>query len=317
MKTLMTLLKREFWEHKKTFFYLPLVIMALSTFFLIAGIGSLQILGDDLMVGGHVEINSRTADTDDQQVYERSSTPLDVIFGEKLAEFELLSSADKENALNIAYLSFISPLATVLWAVIFMYFLTCLYDDRKDRSILFWKSMPVSDTMTVVSKLLTGLVVLPVIFFVAMLVLQVILMLASVLFATGYGIDVWQTLIAPANLIGRWFSMAAFLVFLALWCLPLFAWVMLVSSWAKSVPLAWVVGIPVVVVIFEQVFFRSDMVTGYIGRHVFPGGMMSRLAEGVTGVYSSLMNVEFLVSLVLATVMLAGAVYFRSKADEL
>jgi ABC-2 type transport system permease protein len=317
MKTLMTLLKREFWEHKKTFFYLPLVIMALSTFFLIAGMGSLQILGDDLMVGGHVELNSRTADTDDQQVYEHSSMPLGAIFGEKLAEFDLLSLADKENALNIAYLSFISPLATVLWAVIFMYFLTCLYDDRKDRSILFWKSMPVSDTMTVVSKLLTGLVVLPVIFFVAMLVLQVILMLASVLFATGYGIDVWQTLIAPANLIGRWFSMAAFLVFLALWCLPLFAWVMLVSSWAKSVPLAWVVGIPVVVVVFEQVFFRSDMVTGYIGRHVFPGGMMSRLAEGVVSVYSSLMNVEFLVSLVLATVMLAGAVYFRSKADEL
>jgi len=138
-----------------------------------------------------------------------------------------------------------------------------------------------------------------------------------VLFALGYPIDAWDALVAPANLVGRWFSMAAFLIFLTLWCLPFFAWVILVSSWAKSVPLAWVIGVPVVVGVFERVFFRSDMVAGYISRHVFPGGMMARLAEGVTSVYGSLMNLEFLLSLVLAAVMLSGAVYFRSKADEL
>jgi len=317
MKALTTLLRREFWEHRKTFFYLPLVIMAFCTFFLIAGMGSLQILGDDLMVDGHLEVNQSTPELNDRDVYEYSSVPLEALFGDQLAKFSLLSVAEKENVLNIAYLTFITPLVPVLWVVIFMYFLTCLYDDRKDRSILFWKSMPVSDTMTVVSKLLTGLVVLPSIFFAAMLILQLILLLASALFALGYPVDVWDTLIAPANLVGRWFSMAAFLVFVTLWCLPLFAWVILVSSWAKSVPLAWVVGVPVVIVIFEQVFFRSDTVTEFIGRHIFPGGMMSRLAEGVSSVYSSLMNAEFLVSLVMAAAMLAGAVYFRSKADEL
>jgi ABC-2 type transport system permease protein len=317
MNILKTLLKREFWEHRKTFFYLPLVIMAFCTFFLVAGIGSLQILGDDLMVDGHVGISQTTANTDNQQMYDYSSAPLESLFSDRLAHFGLMTLAEKEKVLNIAYLGFISPLASVLWVVIFMYFLTCLYDDRKDRSILFWKSMPVSDTMTIVSKLLTGLVVLPVIFFAGMLVLQLILLLASVLFALGYPIDAWDALVAPANLVGRWFSMAAFLIFLTLWCLPFFAWVILVSSWSKSVPLAWVIGIPTVVVIFEQVFFRSNIVTGYIGRHIFPGGMMSRLAEGVTSVYASLMNVEFLVSLVLAALMLTGAVYFRSKADEL
>jgi ABC-2 type transport system permease protein len=317
MKILTTLLKREFGEHRKTFLYLPLMIMALCTFFLVAGISSLQIFGADLIVEGHVEMSETTARTDNREVYDYSSAPLESLFGDQLAQFGLLTLADKEKVLDVAYLTFISPLAPVLWVVIFMYFLLCLYDDRKDRSILFWKSMPVSDTMTVVSKLLTGLVVLPIIFFAAMLVLQLILLVASVLFALGYPIDVWEALVAPAHLVGRWFSMAAFLAFVTLWCLPFFAWVILVSSWAKSLPLAWVIGVPVVVVIFEQVFFGSDLVTGYIGRHVFPGGMMSRLAEGVTSVYASLMNVEFLVSLVLAAVMLSGAVYFRSKADEL
>ncbi|MFT4633352.1 MAG: ABC-2 type transport system permease protein [Candidatus Pseudothioglobus sp.] len=317
MKVLKILLKREFWEHRKTFFYLPLVIMAFCTFFLFAGIGSLQILGDDLMIDGHAEMSETTENSTDQQVYEYSSVPVGALFGEQLAQFGVLPFSDKEKVLNMAYFTFVSPLAPVLWGVIFMYFLTCLYDDRKDRSILFWKSLPVSDTMTVLSKLLTGLVVLPVIFFVAMLMLQLILLLASVLFALGYPIDTWEALVAPANIVGRWFSMAAFLGFVTLWCLPFFAWVILISSWAKSVPLAWVIGGPVVVVIFEQVFFRSDIVTGYIGRHIFPGDMMSRLAEGVTNVYGSLMNLEFLVSIVLAAAMLSGAVYFRSKADEL
>ena len=35
------------------------------------------------------------------------------------------------------------------------------YDERKDRSVLFWKSLPVSDRDTVLSKAVSALVVAP------------------------------------------------------------------------------------------------------------------------------------------------------------
>ena len=57
MNMLPILLKREFWEHRKTFFYLPLIILVLSAFFLIAVVGSVQIAGGDIIVSGSVQMN--------------------------------------------------------------------------------------------------------------------------------------------------------------------------------------------------------------------------------------------------------------------
>ena len=158
MNMLAILLKREFWEHRKTFFYLPLIILALLTFFLIAVVGSVQIAGSDIIVSGSVQINEEGLHHR-SETNEYSNMPVNALFGEQISQFALLAEDQRERMLNSAYLLIATPLVPVLWVVVFMYFLTCLYDERKDRSILFWKSMPVSDAMTVIAKLLTGLVV--------------------------------------------------------------------------------------------------------------------------------------------------------------
>lgn len=177
--------------------------------------------------------------------------------------------------------------------------------------------MPVSDAMTVIAKLLTGLVVVPAIYFMAMMLLQLILFLTTVVVALGYSVDTWQTFVAPAHIMTRWLQMTAFFLFLASWCLPFFAWIIFVSSWARSVPLAWVIGIPIVLVMLEALFTQGEWVRAFIKEHSFPGGLITRLSGGVSDMFQQLLSIEFLVSLVLAALLLYGAVYFRGKADEL
>ena len=67
--------------------------------------------------------------------------------------------------------AFLTAVAATFFAVMSIYaawyLLDCLYADRKDRSVLFWKSLPISDTTTVLSKLGTALIVIPLVYFVA------------------------------------------------------------------------------------------------------------------------------------------------------
>ncbi|MEJ6682483.1 MAG: hypothetical protein QNL96_00750 [SAR86 cluster bacterium] len=316
MNMLPILLKREFWEHRKTFFYLPLIILVLLTFFLIAAVGLVQIAGSDMIVSGSIQMNEEGLHHR-SETNEYSNVPVSALFGEQVSQFALLPDEQRERMLNSVYLLIATPLVPVLWVVVFMYFLTCLYDERKDRSILFWKSMPVSDAMTVIAKLLTGLVVVPAIYFMAMMALQLILFLTTVVVALGYSVDTWQTFVAPAHIITRWLQMTAFFVFVACWCLPFFAWIVFVSSWARSIPLVWVIGIPIVLVMLEALFTQGEWVRVFIKEHSFPGGLISRLSGGVSDMFQQFLSIEFLVSLVLAALLVYGAVYFRGKADEL
>ena len=135
----------------------------------------------------------------------------------------------------------------------FFYLLDALHGERKDRSVLFWKSMPVSDTTTVLSKLFTGAgQSAPAIVIAVTIVTQiVVLLLASVILMIGGATRaaIWGNL--------QLFQVTIALVYgqiaSALWYAPMAAWLLFVSSWAKRVPILWAVLTPVAVVLFERV----------------------------------------------------------------
>ena len=116
------------------------------------------------------------------------------------------------------------------------YSLDTLYGERRDRSILFWKSMPVSDLTTVLSKLAIPLVVIPVLSFAIALVTQFIMLLLASTVLLGSG----------ANIAALWtqqsflrFSLELFYHMLTvhgLWYAPLYAWLLLVSATAPRAP---------------------------------------------------------------------------------
>src|SRR5262249_34417013 len=59
------------------------------------------------------------------------------------------------------------------------YCLDALHGERRDRSILFWKSLPVSDRTTVLSKLIVPALILPAIAFALTVVVQFLMLMWS------------------------------------------------------------------------------------------------------------------------------------------
>lgn len=148
------------------------------------------------------------------------------------------------------------PFMIISLLVQLYYFLTCLFDERRDLSIYFWRSMPVSDALTVGVKLLTGSFVIPAVFLLAAtgaLVLTLILaVIACIFLAVGYDISIWHVwghLDIFSSLALVWVN----IIPLVLWLFPVFAWLMLASMFANKAPFLWAI-LPVVVVILLEVF---------------------------------------------------------------
>jgi ABC-2 type transport system permease protein len=148
------------------------------------------------------------------------------------------------------------------------YCLDALHSERRDRSILFWKSLPVSDRTTVLAKAIIPLVVLPLIIFGIIVALQWILFSLSVLvlLATGAGAATfWKQL--PL------FQMQLVLLYgltvIALWHAPVYAWLLLVSGWARRATVLWAVLPLVAIGVFEKIAFRTSYFGSLIKDRVF------------------------------------------------
>jgi ABC-2 type transport system permease protein len=136
------------------------------------------------------------------------------------------------------------------------YCLDALHGERRDRSILFWKSLPVSDLTTVLSKASIPLLVLPLLIFVIVVALQLIMLLASsaVLLLSGAG----AATLARLPLIQLELGVLYGLTVLALWHAPLYGWLLLVSGWARRATFLWVVLPPAAIAIFETIAFHTS-----------------------------------------------------------
>lgn len=144
MNTMKWLLRREFWEHKGGFVWAPLIAAAI----MVVLVGGLVGYG---VASGKMHGDSISVRVNGEEVHNTSIAK--VITPEKRADMASLAANN--------YIATGAPIFFVLPIVGLFYCLGALYDDRRDRSILFWKSLPISDTDTVLSKLATVLVVAP------------------------------------------------------------------------------------------------------------------------------------------------------------
>ncbi len=137
------------------------------------------------------------------------------------------------------------------------YLVDCLYADRKDRSVLFWKSLPISDTATVLSKLATALIVLPLVYFLAAdITTLLIAFVISVRARAAIGGALWQADV--------WLQLQVMWIYLivtvGIWYLPLAAWLMLISAWAKRAVTLWAILPPVAAYWAEHALFGTNFV---------------------------------------------------------
>jgi ABC-2 type transport system permease protein len=134
------------------------------------------------------------------------------------------------------------------------YLLDCLYSDRKDRSVLFWKSLPISDTATVLAKLFTGLIAIPLVYFIAADISTLLMaFIVSVRARSTFGSALWQP--------DLWLQLQALWLYLivttAIWYLPFAGWLVVVSAWAKRAVMLWSILPPLAAYLLERWFFGT------------------------------------------------------------
>ena len=171
-----------------------------------------------------------------------------VLFGFGITAFDLprrrlnalaLESARQRAAIEMPYDAAAMMIMFTVFIVGIFYCLDALHGERRDRSILFWKSLPVSDLTSVLSKAIVPLAILPLLTFVIVLATQFIMLLIStaVLLPSGLAGTTWQLLPWPRLSLMLLYG----LVTSALWEAPVFAWLLLVSSWARRATFLWAV----------------------------------------------------------------------------
>lgn len=238
--------------------------------------------------------------------------------------------ASRQGALAVSLVAMSAPLYITMGFVVFFYLLDSLYTERRDRSILFWKSLPVSDTTTVLSKLLVALVLVPIgVFLVGVITDLVVAAIVEIRLATLDAGSIWDTVVWLKVRL----SMLMGLVILALWYAPVVAWLLLVSAWARRNVFLWAVLPPLVAMLLERFIFETHYVAAWLGYRL--GGVSKHfLAENdfsslwkdgqlsnehltvMVGGLRALANVDLWLGVVAAAAFVLVAVQIRRYRDD-
>ena len=204
------------------------------------------------------------------------------------------------------------------------YCLEALYGERRDRSILFWKSLPVSDLTTVLSKVAIPLVVLPLLTFAITIATQLTMLLLSSVILLGSGLSV-ATLWSHSSFLHVSLMLLYHIVTVhGLWYAPFYGWLLLVSAWALRAPFLWAFLPPFVICGVEKIAFDTSYVLTMLGQRLMgpqastppPGGaMMDVMAALTPAQFFSLPGLW--IGLAIAVVFLAGAVRLRRYREPI
>jgi ABC-2 type transport system permease protein len=307
MHKLLIQLKREFWECRSSFVKTPMVT---------AGI----LMG--LLLLGVVPWHSKISGVMQQH---KEANPLEFKMGSQVFnELGQQQSITTEAGYLVHGLATVyTVFAIILLLVLMFYFVDTLYSDRRDQSILFWKSMPVSEHSTILTKLAAGIAGAPLFYAVAALATGA-LFLAVFLFYAGFlwnipvpgmGATVLAFFKSSLGLVLGWWL-------LVLWYLPLFCWLLISSAFARKSPFLLALGAPLAVAVLEKwvlgshnIFsiIKNQIVAGFYNFQVLlhgPGAVFEQLG-------STLASFQLWIGLLLSAALLAGCTWLRKNRWEI
>jgi ABC-2 type transport system permease protein len=241
-----------------------------------------------------------------------------------LQGIETLAPARQVRAVILPFGLGASVILLTAWIVGMFYCLDALNAERRDRSILFWKSMPVSDRTTVLAKAAIPLAVLPLVAFAVALATQVVMLVvgSAVLAAKGMSLATpWTYVPWVQTTLAQLYGMATH----ALWFAPIFGWLLLVSAWAKRHPFLWAFMPFFAAMVLEKIAFGTQYVWFLIGYRI-TGGMRAFKGDATKDTITQLSQLDPLaffalpglwLGLVFAAVCLAAAVRLRRRREPI
>lgn len=233
MKNVLMLMRREVWEHR-SLWTAPVAVAILIL--IIALLGGVHVGSDDF----NWTFQDEGARHDMRQFVPPEDVRVGIIAG-------MLSM------LTVVQL-------VVIGIVVFFYLLDALYTERRDRSILFWKSLPVSDGEVVTSKALTGLVAAPLFVLAVSAVTQLLFAGIAAIRLGDLPFVPWDTLIWLKLQVAQ----LGFVATVVLWYLPIAGYLMLVSVWARKNAFLWAVLPWVVLLVLEGVIMQGMHVAEFL-----------------------------------------------------
>ena len=178
----------------------------------------------------------------------------------------ILSPAQVDEFIQRPYGDAAMFLMGISFIVAILYCLEALHAERRDRSILFWKSLPLSDFTTVCAKMSIPVIVIPLIVVVLTILTNLIMLLlnSAVLVASGYGLEVLREHLP----LGQMWSMMTYHMFVihGLWLAPVYGWLLLASSWSRR--LAFWAALPMIIIgMAEKIVFESAHFLNWLKYH--------------------------------------------------
>lgn len=221
------LVRRELWEHR-SILVTPAVIALLISL---------------MAVTGHVTISAFNEQVVDVAILGASN----------------LGSVERSAAISVMMIGISSLFALAMSVLTFFYTLDALYAERKDRSILFWRSIPCTDAETVLSKLAVAVLVIPLLTMAAIVVTHLVVLAVTGLWVEIRGANAWHLLWSAAPYADNWIATLVVLLALPLWQAPFVGWFLFVSAFARRSPFL-VAVLPILVLpMLEKMLFGSTL----------------------------------------------------------
>ena len=223
----LALIKREIWEHR-SIYVTPIAIAVIVSLVSLAGMVTVSAFDKEVNMA---------------------------LFGAS----NIAGDAERRAALTVFFLGTSWVFLFALAILTTFYALDCLYAERKDKSILFWRSLPVTDAETVVSKLLTAVIVLPLFTVAAIIVTHLVNLVITSAWVMVKGGNAAHLIWGSVPLFDNWAAALVVTLASAIWMSPLIGWFLFVSAFTKRSPLLMAFMPLIIIPIIEWIFFRTKL----------------------------------------------------------
>ena len=231
----LALIRREIWEHR-AIYVTPIAIAVIVSLVSLAGMVTVSAFDKELNVALFSAAN-------------------------------IAGDAERQAALTVFFLGTSWVFLFALAILITFYALDSLYAERKDKSILFWRSLPITDAETVVSKLLTAVFVLPLFTVVAIIATHLVNLVITTVWVMVKGGNAAHLVWGSVTLLDNWTAALVVTLASAIWMSPLIGWFLFVSAFTRRSPLLMAFMPLIIIPIIEWIFFRSKLfATAVFGR---------------------------------------------------